>query len=302
MKNVLQIIEKSATDNVKNKNQRFIDATNRLEKLIFSYDKENILSLLLHMGTIPESFGKDSTEEKLFSKASDIALARALNFIGFDARVSQSRGDSSDVTAYSRIYGYSLVADAKAFRLSRTAKNAKDFKIGALNDWRKNESADYAVLVAPFFQYPLLKSQVYRQAMDANVCLFSWEVLFFLIKYGVEEGEKFNYSTIWNYSGGRSKKVSLDDSKNRFLEEFNDHILQFSNVAYVHWRESFKQFGQDLIRQGELGIDFWRNEIQKIKSLSRTEAIERLITALHYKTSISTIQGMLKKIEQSIKD
>lgn len=82
------------------------------------------------------------------------------------------RGDAADVFAESSIYGYTLVADAKAFRMSRTAKNQKDFKVNALSGWRND--SDFAVLCAPIFQYPKKKSQIYHQALTNNVCLLGW--------------------------------------------------------------------------------------------------------------------------------
>ena len=51
------------------------------------------------------------TEEKLFSKAY--------------------------VIAESKFHCYTLIADAKSFGLSRTAKNQKDFKVTALSNWRE---------------------------------------------------------------------------------------------------------------------------------------------------------------------
>ena len=67
-------------------------------------------------------------KEKLFSKASDAVLSRAFREIGLKSTVLKERGDSADVLAESLFHGYTLVADAKAFRMSRTAKNQKDFK------------------------------------------------------------------------------------------------------------------------------------------------------------------------------
>ena len=99
--------------------------------------------ILSQIGTIPESIPHDSTEEKLFSKASDIILSRAFMELGLKSAVLRERGDSADVIAESIIFGYTLAADAKSFRLSRTAKNQKDFKISALSVWRKDN--DYAV-------------------------------------------------------------------------------------------------------------------------------------------------------------
>ena len=105
----------------------------------------------------------------MIAKASDAVLSRAFRELGLKSTVLGQRSDSADVLAESKYYGYTLVADAKAFRLSRTARNQKDFKVTALSGWRKD--ADYAVLCSPYFQYPVKKSQIYAQAVDENVCL-----------------------------------------------------------------------------------------------------------------------------------
>ena len=125
----------------------------------------DFLDILAQIGTIPESLEHDSTAEKLFSKISDAVLARAFREIGLKSTVLKERGDSADVLAQSPIHGYTLVADAKAFRMSRTAKNQKDFKVAALSGWRKDYN--YAVLCSPYFQYPSSSSQIYAQALLA---------------------------------------------------------------------------------------------------------------------------------------
>ena len=107
----------------------------------------DFIHTLRQIGIIPECIAHDSTEEKLFSKASDAVLSRAFREIGLKSAVLKERGDAADVLAESPIHGYTLVADAKAFRMSRTAKNQKDFKVVALSGWRKD--SEYAVLCAP---------------------------------------------------------------------------------------------------------------------------------------------------------
>jgi type II restriction enzyme len=126
----------------------FYNATQKLNDFISS--TVNFIDILTQIGTIPESIAHDSTEEKLFAKVSDAVLSRAFRELGLKSSVLSTRADSADVIVQSDIYGYTLVSDAKAFRLSRTAKNQKDFKIGALSGWRKD--MDYAVLCSPYFQ------------------------------------------------------------------------------------------------------------------------------------------------------
>ncbi|MCL1831918.1 MAG: HindIII family type II restriction endonuclease [Oscillospiraceae bacterium] len=115
-------------------NDGFYDAAEKLNNFISSTD--DFMDILTQIGTIPESISLDSTEEKLFSKASDMVLSRAFRELGLKSTVLSERADSADVIADSNIHGYTLVADAKAFRLSRTAKNQKDFKVVALSGWR----------------------------------------------------------------------------------------------------------------------------------------------------------------------
>ena len=51
---------------------------------------------------------------------------------------AQSFDNVCAMLAESQIHGYSLAADAKVFRLSRTAENHKDFKAAASSEWRKD--------------------------------------------------------------------------------------------------------------------------------------------------------------------
>jgi hypothetical protein len=124
-------------------------------------------------------FSQNGSEEKIWAKFSDIILARALSFLGITTVVLGARGNSADVFGTAK--DYTIVGDAKTFRLSRTAKNQKDFKISALDTWRKKNN--YALLVAPLMQYPTNKSQIYEQAIKRNVTLLSYTHLHFLLDF-----------------------------------------------------------------------------------------------------------------------
>ena len=52
-----------------------------------------------------ESIAHDSTEEKLFAKASDAALSRAFRELGLKSLSLKERAGSADVLAKSPIYG-----------------------------------------------------------------------------------------------------------------------------------------------------------------------------------------------------
>src|SRR5687768_15324066 len=106
------------------KAETFTASGAHLEELLGECSKNEILDHLDYGGVIPEQFDHDSTEEKVFAKYCDALLARGLTELGLTAHVLEARGNSADVKAVHEEQ-YSLVGDAKAFRLSRTAKNQK---------------------------------------------------------------------------------------------------------------------------------------------------------------------------------
>ena len=155
---------KTLCNSIKNSSDRcrFQDATKELEKIIFDdIKKDQLIKLVKEIGIIPESIAHDSKEEKLYAKVSDIILSRCFYELNMNVTVIKERANNADILVSSKYHNYSLVADAKAFRLSRTAKNQKDFKVESMSHWKGDN--DYSVLVVPYFQYPQHKSQIYGQ-------------------------------------------------------------------------------------------------------------------------------------------
>ena len=86
-----------------------------LESELARITKEELSSNLLECGIIPELLEHDSSEEKLWAKYCDILLAQTWTHLSIPAEVLRARGDSADV--FGRTHDYSIVGDAKAFRL-----------------------------------------------------------------------------------------------------------------------------------------------------------------------------------------
>lgn len=149
----------------------FTAATEKIQEIVFASGKADIIELISQIGALPEDIEHDSTEEKLYTKVSDIILAKSLLEMNLEAKVLTQRADCADVVAQSHYHKCSLVGDAKVFRLSRTAKNAKDYKVNSMAIWRGD--SEYSILVCPYFQYPKNNSQIYKEALSENVALFS---------------------------------------------------------------------------------------------------------------------------------
>lgn len=287
---------KSAYSDLNAEKTKFENVVEELQEIVFSFTREETLSAIQSVGVIPERFGRDSTEEKLFAKTSDLVLARALTFLGFSVEVCRRCGDFADVVAESKRYGYKVAADAKSFRLSRTAKNQKDYKVTALNSWRINAGADFAALVAPYFQYPTNESQIYRQALETNVCLASWETLFLLLQNNVEESDDLNLSRYWSFPSDLASRISVAESKRSFLSESAATLCEIADLPSEKWSETLAIFRAVVGKQGSDEIERLTEEIEKIKALTREEAIEALIEKTKYRENIKTIRAYLKKI------
>ncbi|WP_155282642.1 HindIII family type II restriction endonuclease [Leptotrichia trevisanii] len=283
---------------ISKQNNNFIENSKEINEFIKNITKEELLVLLREIGTIPESIKHDSTEEKLFSKASNCILSRAFIEIGLKSNILTEISDSADIIVESIFHNYTLVADAKAFRMSRTAKNQKDFKVKALSSWRKDN--DYAVLCSPYFQYPVKESQIYKQSLEDNVCLFSWEYFIFLIENNIVESNEVSFASIWDFSNNFEINGTMKKAKNSFIGELDNKILELVNnqKIYCEFKAIIEQQIKSLTDRGNIEKKFWKEEENRIRNLTYEKAIEELIITKKLNNKIKQIEkyiGDLKK-------
>lgn len=264
--------------------QQFIDfifevankrnAFDELENQLTDMKPTDVINALVECGILPEVFRHDSSEEKLWAKYSDILLSKALHLLGFQAEVIRTRGDSADV--FARSSGYSVVGDAKTFRLSRTAKNQKDFKIKALDDWRR--SNDYALLVGPLNQFPTSRSQIYQQAIERNVTLMSYTHLTFMLT-AYRAG--MDLSHVWQI-GTRLSRIAPPSEHKQAASYWRevDHsvcsVLGQEAAALTKLKAAEWEMTR---RLGMEGIAYWEGKIAEYQLLSKEEAVRLLLKA-----------------------
>ncbi len=284
-----RLIEKVLAEN------DFQIACDVFEDVIFGLNKEEFLDLLSEIGAIPENIKHDSSEEKFYAKISDIMLARCFVELGLKASVSRQRSNCADVIAKSEFHNYSLVADAKTYRLSRTAKNQKDFKVLSMAEqWRQD--SEYSVLCCPYYQYPKTRSQIYEQALEGNVLLFSWEFFILLIREKIKETVEFSLAKVWNWSNELSKEVAFSEKDVCFLDKQTSFIKAFLNYSDEKFQNALSEVIEKTIARGEEGKAFWENEISKIKNYSKEEAINELIRSSKLNEKINTIDSCINQL------
>jgi len=135
-----------------------VDSDRVEQEIAQEIETEGIASLLGHLrlcGAIPERYGHDSSEEKLYSKYTDIAIHEAYTAMGFTSVVLKERADVADVECVCD--DYSFVAD---------------FKVQAMDDWKHGKP--YAMVVCPVYQLPSRASQIYQQAAARSVCICTY--------------------------------------------------------------------------------------------------------------------------------
>lgn len=174
----------------------FSESVEKIEQeLLKEIEISGISSLIGHLrlcGTLPEKYTVNSSEEKLYSKYTDAVISLAYSRMGFTSIVLTERANSADVEAS---YGdISFVADAKVFRLSRTAKNQKDFKIQAMDSWKYGKP--YAMVVCPIYQLSSKNSQIYQQSGARSVLIGTYTHLAVLVRYA-KRNHMLNFDPAW---------------------------------------------------------------------------------------------------------
>ena len=245
------------------------DAFETLENHLLSISQKKLGENIIECGILPEMFSQNGSEEKIWAKFSDIILAHALSFLGIETSVLGARGNSADV--FGTAADYTIVGDAKTFRLSRTAKNQKDFKISALDTWRKKNN--YALLVAPLMQYPTNKSQIYEQAVKRNVTLLSYTHLHFLLDF--YNGNSLR--ELWE----TGKRISLLDKSEH--EKFQVYWKEIDKTVCESVGQNVKKLKEYKLLEiektkliGNEGITFLQSKIAEFNQLSKDEAIRLL--------------------------
>ncbi|WP_420629041.1 HindIII family type II restriction endonuclease [Candidatus Leptofilum sp.] len=252
-----------------------VDAERVEAELSQEISENGIAALLGHLrlcGAIPEGYRHDSSEEKLYSKYTDVVIHEAFKAMGFTSLVLKERADVADVECVTE--KYSFVADAKAFRLSRTAKNQKDFKVQAMDNWKHGKP--FATVVCPAYQLPSRTSQIYQQAATRSVLVSTYTHLTVGIRYAELAGQERAIDLLHKVF----KTVeTLNPSKNAiaYWQAINTAILDFDKILSELWREEKIALTESIGISKQEALQFLARERERIMRLSRDEAIKEVL-------------------------
>jgi len=268
--------------------------TNDFERLsaelsgeVKKFGKDSLLAHLRLCGAIPERYGHDSSEEKLYSKYTDALLAEAFSFMGIKSLVLTERADAADVECVAE--NYSFVADAKAFRLSRTAKNAKDFKVQAMDGWKRGKP--YAIVVCPIYQLPTKTSQIYQQAISRDVCVFSYSHLSVLLMLAENEGNSHAEKALTAVLSAVSTLNPTKDSQ-AYWKAINNAILQSHPAVAQLWKDEKIASLEAISIAKEEALTELAAERERIMRLSKEQAVLELIR----KSNLDNRESVIRRV------
>ena len=253
--------------------------------------QEGARALIFHLrlcGAIPESYGYDSSAEKLYAKYTDMVIHEAFKAIGLVSTVLRERTDVADVECVCD--RYSFVADAKAFRLSRTAKNQKDFKIQALDSWKHGKP--YAILVCPVYQLPAKKSQIYRQATARSVCIYTYTHLASLVRHAETHGQQSARGLLQDVFVSIEAMVP-SKSANDYWQVVNRVFLNHAGKSEI-WREEKIALLESVEVARQEALRFLAEERERVMRLSRQEAIQEVLDGRKLDARIQAVTAVVE--------
>ncbi len=236
-------------------------------------DGSALLDHLRLCGAIPEGYPRNSSEEKLYSKYTDVVIAYAFRAMGLRSHVLTERVDVADVECFGA--DFSFVADAKAFRMSRTAKNQKDFKVQAMDGWKHGKP--FAVVVPPLYQLPERSSQIYMQAGQRNVAILSYSHLAVLAGIAERAGTAVAESTLLSILRSVEAMTPSKDAVG-YWQIVNRTLLDADECCSELWASEQLATEQALSAAKADALEFLDAERERIVGLSHGEAIDQLLS------------------------
>ncbi len=267
-----------------------VDSDRLEQEFAQEIETKGTASLIGHLrlcGAIPERYGHDSSEEKLYSKYTDVVIHEAYTAMGFTSLVLKERVDVADVECVCD--DYSFVADAKAFRLSRTAKNQKDFKVQAMDNWKHGKP--FAMVVCPVYQLPSRTSQIYQQAAARSVCICTYTHLAVLVRYADQIGQLGAAALVHNvFRIVEAMNPSKDAAT--YWQAVNRALLDSDPSVVGIWREE-KIASLESIRLGrDEALQFLAAERERIMRLSRQQAIHEVLKWRKIENKIRAVESV----------
>ena len=113
---------------------------------------------------------------------------------------------------------------------------------------------------------------------------------------GIKENENVNLKDLWNQSEIIASHTTVGNSSKCFFKEQNANIMNMFRISDEVFSRFFDLVKESIINRGNSEISFYQQEIGRIKSLSREDAIKELLVSSKIESKINTINNFIKQI------
>lgn len=139
-------------------------------------------------------------------------------------------------------------------------------------------------------------SQIYKEALNGNVMLLSWEWLYIMLEEGIAETPQVNLQDIWNQSAQIGANVTIPQQKKCFIPEQDNNMRTILSISEETVATYLCKIKQKLRIRGSEEILYYQNEIERVKGLDHDEAIKELLVRMKLDSKIETIQNFINRI------
>lgn len=119
-----------------------------------------------------------------------------------------------------------------------------------------------------------------------------------LLKEGVKESPSCNLRELFNQSAIIANATTVVNAKANFLQQQNVNIADIINMPQSRFDDYLKEIVKILVERGNAEIGYYESEQQRVKQLSRKDAINELLKCLKLDNKISTIKQFIEQIQK----
>lgn len=232
--------------------------------------------LLLHCGYIPDYYGKDSSQETLFSKLTESMVCEWARRIGFtQSFLQKQKSNKEDITIKKE--DSIVVCDAKSFRLGRSqaAPNVKDtIKKQAYTTWLNAYPAEQRV--GGLTTFPSMhdwkkggEAYAYYTEGDPAIMLLFYEHMAFMLNQHITADQLVDFLSSYNQIYPESSK-----DKSVYWNGVHTHLLNDNWNDY--WQECYTYIKEKVKHTTELLQGRINGITQEVDAVISTKSYEEL--------------------------
>ena len=158
-----------------------------------------------------------------------------------------------------------------------------------MDSWKRDKP--YAILVCPIYQLPSRTSQIYEQAANRSVCIFSYTHLAVLLRYALSVS-KAKSTDLLNEIFKTVEALNPSKDAIAYWQATNRLIINYDAPLKDIWNDEKKASGESIILAKEEALQYFASERNRLMQLSREDAIKEVLKLSKITNKVRTIKSV----------